>query len=75
MNNDKRNDVNKMNKTTICERDNETTNALIIKFAHVLTTNDTNAKHAFARRIIAIYRNDESMRDVVRIARETLTRS
>lgn len=57
---------------TIMERDNETTQTLIIKFAHVLTTENVESKRAFARRMIAIYKNDKSMADVVTIARNVL---
>ena len=57
---------------TIIERDAETTKSLINDFAIVCMSNDTNAKRAFARRIITIYRNDATHADLVNTARAIL---
>lgn len=59
---------------TIMERDNETTQTFIIKFAHALCTANEITIRTMCNRVIATYRNDASMADVVKIARAELAK-
>lgn len=59
---------------TIKERDNETTNINVIKFAHALCTSNEITIRTACNRMIAIYKNDPCMADVVSIARKELQR-
>lgn len=58
----------------IMEKDMETTQTLIIKFAHALCTSNEITIRTACNRMITIYKNDESMKDVVTIARNELSK-
>ena len=59
---------------TIIERDKETTQTLIIKFAHALCTSCNVTKRTACNQIITLYKNNAEYADVVKIARAELAK-